>query len=91
MTEGNPKVMVVYDQDSHIERAAGDLSAIADLLLLTGNMGKKSRGLILLQKHSNSMGLFDNGAEPGFLPGRLSLENGRCQEKIRRGMESKTP
>lgn len=91
MTEGNPKVMVVYDQDSHQERAAGDLSAIADLLLLTGNMGRKSRGLILLQKHSNSMGIFDNGAEPGFLPGRVSLENSDARKKFEEAWGVKLP
>ena len=91
ISQGNPKVMVVYDEDSSIDRSVGDMSAIADLLLLTGNFGKKSRGLLLLQKHSNSMGLYDNGAEPGFLPGRQPIENEEARSMFEKAWGVKLP
>jgi predicted molibdopterin-dependent oxidoreductase YjgC len=82
MSQGSPKIMVVYDFDNPIDRSIGDLPAIANLLLLTGNIKEQGRGLILLQKHSNTMGLYDMGGEPGFLPGRISLDSQENRKNI---------
>lgn len=66
-------VVAVYDMDSLLDRSRGDLEATANLLLLTGNLWKKGSGLLLLEKYCNTRGLYDMGAEPGYLPGRNSL------------------
>lgn len=91
ITDGNPKVMVIYDHDNPIDRAVGDMEALSNLLSITGNLGKKGSGLILLQKHSNTVGLYDMGAEPGFLPGRVKLEDGKAREMTEKVWGTKLP
>jgi len=91
ITEGNPKVMVIYDHDNPIDRAVGDIEALANLLSITGNIGKKGSGLILLQKDSNTVGLYDMGGEPGYLPGREKLEDPATREIIQKIWGMKLP
>ena len=50
------KVVAVYDLDDTLERSADDLRALAQLLLLTGHLGKPGEGLLLLRSDSNSEG-----------------------------------
>jgi formate dehydrogenase major subunit len=71
LSENNPRIIAVYDFGSRKDRAAGDLQALADFLLLTGNLGSRGRGLIIMDKHANSTGLCDMGAEPGYKTGRI--------------------
>jgi predicted molibdopterin-dependent oxidoreductase YjgC len=59
ITKDKPSVMVVYDFDNTTSRAEGDLEAITNLLLMMGNIGKQGAGLILLQKHANTVGFYD--------------------------------
>ncbi|MFP4499245.1 MAG: molybdopterin-dependent oxidoreductase, partial [Vulcanimicrobiota bacterium] len=75
LTENNPKTMAVYDFDNNQDRSTNDLAAIANLLLLTGNIGRKSQGLLLPRLHCNITGLIDMGAEPGYLPGRIPMDS----------------
>ncbi len=75
ITQSNPKVMAVYDFDNYIDRSTSDLKALASLMLITGNIGKKGRGIILLQRHANTVGLYDASLEPGYLVGRKKIED----------------
>jgi predicted molibdopterin-dependent oxidoreductase YjgC len=61
--------VAVYNIDSLRENAAQDLKALANLLLLTGKIGKAGNGLILLREHCNSQGLLDMGIGSNCLPG----------------------
>lgn len=85
------RVMLVYDMDSFSDRATGDLKAAAGLLLLTGNFGKRGRGLILLQKHANTVGLYDMGCEPGYLPGRTKVEDKNILNLLEKTWGAKIP
>ncbi|MCD4782430.1 MAG: molybdopterin-dependent oxidoreductase [Candidatus Eremiobacteraeota bacterium] len=91
ITDQNPNVMVIYDHSNPIDRAVGDMEALSNLLSITGNIGKKGSGLILLQKHSNSVGLYDMGAEPGFLPGRVNLEDSKMRKMTEKVWGTKLP
>jgi formate dehydrogenase major subunit len=75
---GNKNVTVVYNIDSHKEKAGGDLKAIGNLLMLTGRAGKEG-GLIILRDYCNSTGLMDMGFIPYYLPGSIKYEE---SEKI---------
>ncbi len=50
------KIVAVYDLDDTLERSTDDLSALAQLLLLTGHLDKPGEGLLLLQSDCNSEG-----------------------------------
>jgi formate dehydrogenase major subunit len=54
-------VVMVYDIDSPADKSENDLSALANLLLLTGKVGRVGNGLLLLRDHCNSQGLMDIG------------------------------
>ena len=50
-------------------RAAGDLRALIDLALVTGQLGKPSTGLYALADRTNLQGAYDMGVAPDRLPG----------------------
>ena len=60
-TIADPKnnVVFVYGADIPQEKAPGALNAIADILLLTGKIGKERNGLILPHIHNNFQGYLD--------------------------------
>ncbi len=68
MIASSSRIIVVYDSHRSLDRAGGDLEALGNLLLLTGNLGDAGKGLILLQQGANTTGLMDMGAEPGHTP-----------------------
>ena len=51
------------------------VTALANLAMLTGNIGRKGRGIYALQKENNGQGASDMGCLPDFLPGYQSAEN----------------
>jgi formate dehydrogenase major subunit len=91
LSRGNPRVVAVYDFDNPLDRAAGDLQALASLLLLTGNVGRKGSGLLLLQKHCNTTGLYDMGGEPGYLPGRRPITDAQARTEVERAWNTVLP
>jgi predicted molibdopterin-dependent oxidoreductase YjgC len=54
---------------------AATVAALADLALLTGNIGRPGTGLYPLRSGANSQGLADMGVRPGLLPGGVPLTN----------------
>ena len=50
-------------------KGAATVSAVADLALLTGNVGRPGTGVIPLRSGANSQGLVDMGVRPDRLPG----------------------
>jgi len=63
-------VTVIYNIDSHKEKARGDLKAIGNLLMVTGKIGREKH-LILVRDYCNSAGLPDMGFMPYYLPGYI--------------------
>jgi len=50
------KVVAIYDLDDTLERSTDDLKALAQILILTGHIGKEGEGLLLLQSDCNGEG-----------------------------------
>ncbi len=48
--------------------------ALANLAMLTGNVGHRAGGIYALQRECNGLGAADMGAIPSFLPGYQSVE-----------------
>jgi predicted molibdopterin-dependent oxidoreductase YjgC len=55
------------------EMRESSLHAMVNLVLLTGNLGKKGGGLIPLSEHNNSQGGCDMGVLPHYLPGYVHV------------------
>ena len=49
--------------------------ALANLALVTGNVGKRGSGIYYLSDRCNSQGALDMGVVPHLLPGQVSLHN----------------
>jgi formate dehydrogenase major subunit len=60
----------------HVQGTDG-VSALINLALLTGNIGKPGSGVNALRGQNNVQGAAHMGCEPGTLPGSTPLETGR--------------
>jgi formate dehydrogenase alpha subunit len=70
----NGPAAIVYGEEFALSSPGSDhISALANLALLTGNIGKPSSGISPLFAQNNAQGACDMGAMPGFLPGYQSL------------------
>lgn len=56
--------------------------ALADLALLTGNIGKQHTGLYPLRGGANEQGAYDMGCVPNFLPGYQSVQDSIARRKV---------
>ena len=51
------------------------VDALLNLVLLTGSIGEKGSGFFIASSQNNLNGAFDMGANPGYLPGRRTLDS----------------
>lgn len=58
------------------------VSALVDLALLTGNLGRPGTGLHPLRSGANSQGLADMGVRPAQLPGSAALDDGDARARV---------
>jgi len=58
------------------------VGALANLALLTGNIGRKGSGIYALQRENNGQGACDMGTLPKFLPGYQSVTDARARERF---------
>lgn len=65
--------------------------AIANLALLTGNVGEPATGVNPLRRQNNVQGACDVGALPGLLPGYQPLADPQALEKFERAWGRKLP
>ncbi len=56
--------------------------ALANLALLTGNIGRRGGGVYALQRENNGQGACDMGMLPGFLPGYHSLAEATARRQF---------
>ena len=67
---------IIYGPEASRGRlGAARVAAIADLALLTGNVGRPGTGIYPLRSGANSQGLADMGVRPDRLPGGISLDD----------------
>ena len=56
--------------------------ALANLAMLTGNVGQRGGGIFALQRENNAHGASDMGSMPGFLPGYQSPEDDKARSSF---------
>jgi len=59
-----------------------NILALANLVLLTGNIGREGTGLNPLRGQNNVQGACDMGGLPGFLPGYQRIDDPNIREKF---------
>jgi len=63
-------------------RGTDCVKALANLALLTGNIGRKGGGIYALQRENNGQGACDMGTLPKFLPGYHSVTDAQARGKF---------
>jgi formate dehydrogenase alpha subunit len=58
------------------------VKALANLALLTGNIGRRGGGIYALQRENNGQGACDMGTLPKFLPGYQSVADAQARGKF---------
>ena len=58
------------------------VKALANLAILTGNIGGRGGGIYALQRENNAQGASDMGALPNFLPGYHSVADAQARGKF---------
>ena len=59
-----------------------NVKALANLALLTGNIGRKGGGIYAIQRENNGQGACDMGTLPDFLPGYQSTADAQARRKF---------
>ncbi len=59
-----------------------NVMSVANLAMITGHVGKRSSGVNPLRGQNNVQGACDMGAEPEFLPGYQSIDDGEARRKF---------
>ncbi len=67
------------------------VKAVANLALLTGNIGHRAGGIYALQKENNGQGACDMGALPNFLPGYQSMADDQARGKFEESWKVNLP
>ncbi len=62
--------------------AISSVMALANLAMLTGNIGHRGGGIFALQRENNAQGACDMGSLPDFLPGYQGLEEAEAKQKF---------
>jgi predicted molibdopterin-dependent oxidoreductase YjgC len=70
------------EEEGHEGTAAAD--ALLNLLLLTGNLGRRGTGMNLFRGLNNEQGAGDVGCQPAHLPGRAPLDDPDTRDRIER-------
>lgn len=65
--------------------------ALANLAMLTGNIGHRGGGIFALQRDSNAQGACDMGSLPDFLPGYQCLDDGKARKRFEERWKSRLP
>src|SRR4030042_2857953 len=68
-----------------------NVSAVADLAMMTGNIGRKGTGVNPLRGQNNVQGACDMGALPNYLSGYQLVEDIAVREKFEKNWERKLP
>ncbi|MBM4433297.1 MAG: formate dehydrogenase subunit alpha, partial [Chloroflexi bacterium] len=70
------KASIVYGNGiTQHANGTNSVTALANLAMLTGNIGHSRGGIFVLQRENNAQGACDMGSLPDFLPGYQALDN----------------
>ncbi|MFH1560220.1 MAG: molybdopterin-dependent oxidoreductase [Chloroflexota bacterium] len=88
----NGPAAILYALDTVPESQHVDcVSALADLALLTGNIGRPNGGLYPLRPGTNDQGSWDMGCTPHLLPGYLPVEDPSARASIQQAWGVELP
>jgi formate dehydrogenase alpha subunit len=75
------RASIVYGDGitQHIN-GVGSVAALANLTMVTGNVGDGGGGIYALQRENNAQGASDMGTLPDFLPGYRSVEDAQARK-----------
>jgi formate dehydrogenase (coenzyme F420) alpha subunit len=73
------------------ERSRDAIRAAVDLVLLTGNLGKKGSGIFALCEQNNLQGVCDMGTLPDRLPGYQAVSDGAARARLEAIWKTKLP
>ncbi len=78
---GAAQMAIIYGNGitQHIS-GTDSVMALANLVMLTGNIGRKGGGIFALQRENNAQGACDMGSLPDFLPGYQSLDDSQARK-----------
>ena len=86
------KAVIIYGTGiTQYANGTDAVKAVANLALLTGNIGRRGGGIYALQRENNGQGACDMGALPDFLPGYQSVADVEAREKFEKLWEVKLP
>ncbi|MDY6835712.1 MAG: formate dehydrogenase subunit alpha [Chloroflexota bacterium] len=63
-------------------RGSGTVTALANLAMLTGNIGRRHGGIYALQRDCNAQGACDMGSLPDFLPGYQTITDDQARKRF---------
>jgi formate dehydrogenase major subunit len=82
-------VVVLYNIDAVWEKSRNDLKAIANMMMLTGRIGKPGNGIVIVRDYANSQGLVDMGVDSYRLPGHVAAQ-GNGKRDLKNALERET-
>jgi formate dehydrogenase alpha subunit len=71
--------------------ATEGVKALANLVMLTGNIARRGGGIYALQRENNAQGACDVGTLPRFLPGYQSIADTRARKKFEKLWNASLP
>lgn len=87
--QNNPGMLLYAAGSEEIGESA--LSAMVNLVLLTGNLGKRGGGIVPLSEHNNGQGGCDMGMLPNYLPGYVRIADAAGRARIEQQWKSAIP
>lgn len=88
---GGPAVSLFAMDDAHDGSEAVSARAIANLALVTGNVGVPNAGVIPLYQGANEQGAYDMGVAPSALPGHEPVSDADANERFRAKWGAEVP
>jgi predicted molibdopterin-dependent oxidoreductase YjgC len=83
------RALVIYGSGvSQGPKTTKTVTALADLVLMTGNVGRPGTGVVPLRSGANSQGIVDMGVGPERLPGGVSVGDVEALEALERAWGS---
>jgi formate dehydrogenase alpha subunit len=74
---------IIYALDNVVqEEQTAHVQALADLALITGNVGRSSTGLYALRQGANGQGATDLGCAPDLLPGYQPVSDAEARQRV---------
>jgi len=88
---GHAESAALLFSSSMEERTRDGIRAVVNLVLLTGNLGKRGAGLFALTEQNNLQGVCDMGMLPDRLPGYRPVADGAARLEIESIWKAKIP